>query len=323
MLLAFTASAQYTPDILGKNYVQRTFHMGEDEEGEIVSTLVKRLGNYTSTQALLYVHGYNDYFFQQAMGDSIAKWGYRFYAIDLRKYGRSLRDYQDAFYCESLEEYFADLDSALAVVRQEGAEKVFLMGHSTGGLITSYYLQERQATAGVDGLILNSPFLDWNFDWWMEKVVLPSIATLGKYWPRLAVAGEPGNPNYAFSLLKAYKGEWTFRTDWKMPYGHTKRAGWIRAIHLAQKKLQQGKPLTCPVLVLSSNRSLPETETWDEAFRSADIVLDVDDIAHYGSQLSAQATYQSVADGLHDLVLSGKAARKQTYSIIHDWIISK
>ena len=34
MLLAFTASAQYTPDILGKNYVQRTFHMGEDEEGE-------------------------------------------------------------------------------------------------------------------------------------------------------------------------------------------------------------------------------------------------------------------------------------------------
>ena len=39
------------------------------------------------------------------------------------------------------------------------------MGHSTGGLITSYYLYHRKGLPGVQGLILNSPFLDWNAGW--------------------------------------------------------------------------------------------------------------------------------------------------------------
>lgn len=319
-LFVSPTQAQYAPDILGTPYVQHTFPMGDDEEGEVVSTLVKRLGNEDSPRAVLYVHGYNDYFFQQALGDSIAHWGYRFYALDLRKYGRSLRPHQDAFSCHSLEDYFADLDSALAVMRVEGAEELLLMGHSTGGLITAYYLQTRQKEARVSGLILNSPFLDWNFSWWMEEVLLPVVSFLGKYWPNWIVSGEPGNPNYAFSLLQAYKGEWTFRTDWKMPYGHAKRAGWIRAIQEAQQSLQKGKQLPCPVLLLSSNRSLPEGIAWDEAYRTADIVLDVNDIRDYGQRLSPHTTYHSIPDGLHDLVLSKPAARKQTYAIMRDWL---
>ena len=87
--------------------------------------------------AILYVHGYNDYFFQRELGDSVNARGYNFYALDLRKYGRSLRPHQDAFFCKDLGEYFADIDTALATIRSEGNERIWLMGHSTGGLITS------------------------------------------------------------------------------------------------------------------------------------------------------------------------------------------
>ena len=80
------------------------------------------------------------------------------------------------------------------------------MAHSTGGLITPYYLNSKKGELPIDGLILNSPFLDWNFGWFMEKVVLPTVAFVGRLFPNLTVQGL-GDPNYAYSLLKQYKGE--------------------------------------------------------------------------------------------------------------------
>ena len=74
---------QYQPDILGDNYLQRTFRMADDYEGEVVCTLVKRATGPATRDAILYVHGYNDYFFQQALGDSANARGYNFYALDL------------------------------------------------------------------------------------------------------------------------------------------------------------------------------------------------------------------------------------------------
>ena len=319
ILLPRLMHAQYVPDILGNEYVQRTFHMGQDDEGEVISTLVKRSFERQAKTAVLYLHGYNDYFFQKELGDSIAAWGYRFYALDLRKYGRSLRPHQDAFYCESLREYFADIDTALTTIRKEGAEAILLMGHSTGGLIATYYLQARQASTGVRALILNSPFLDWNFGWFMEEVMLPTVACIGKWFPRLPVSGEDV-PNYAFSLLRDHQGEWTFLTNWKMPYGHTKRAGWIRAIQEAQQRVQNGKRLQCPVLVLSSDHSLREEAQWKNDYLRADIVLDVEDIRRYGEPLSPATTYHAIPDGMHDLVLSNRTARQKTYRVMHEWM---
>ena len=140
ILLALAARAQYVPDVLGDGYARRTFRMADDKEGKVVCTLVRKARADSVRQAVLYLHGYNDYFFQKELGDSLNAYGYNFYALDLRKYGRSMRPHQDPFFCESLSEYFADVDTALATIRAEGNERVFLMAHSTGGLIASYYL---------------------------------------------------------------------------------------------------------------------------------------------------------------------------------------
>ena len=191
LLLLFVSImyAQYIPDVLGDNYLRRTIQMPDDYEGKVVCTLVKKPQLPETKQAILYIHGYNDYFFQKQLGDSVNAHGYNFYAMDLRKYGRSILPNQNPFFCKSLKEYFADLDTALAIIKEEGNDKILLMAHSTGGLITPYYLDSKKGKLPVDGLILNSPFLDWNFGWMMEKIVIPVVSCIGKLFPNLTVQG--------------------------------------------------------------------------------------------------------------------------------------
>ena len=219
LLVAWVSKAQYTEDILGATYQQQTISMPDDYEGKTVSTLVRKAEPQTGRRAILYIHGYNDYFFQAQLGDSVVAHGYNFYALDLRKYGRSLLPNQDAFYCRSLDEYFADIDTAIALIQKEGSREIILMGHSTGGLISSYYLKHHPQ-APVVGLALNSPFLDWNFGWFMESVAIPTVSFLGKFFPDWIIQGTSGDASYAKSLLQTFKGEWTFDTSLKMPAGY-------------------------------------------------------------------------------------------------------
>lgn len=312
--------AQYQPDILGEGYSYRTIQMPDDREGPVVCTLVKKEGRPDAQGAILYLHGYNDYFFQWALGDSARAWGYNFYALDLRKYGRSLRPHQDPFSCDDLGEYFADIDTALAIIRSEGNTRIWLMGHSTGGLTASYYLLKHLPPYPVRGLILNSPFLDWNFGWGMENILLPSVSFLGRFFPDVTAQDGGAFSQYAASLLKRYKGEWLFNTDWKLVYSHPKKAGWVHAIHTAQLAIQNHPNLLCPILVLSSSQSVPEGLEWDERYRHADIVLDVDDIQTYGRQLGPDVTCVTIPDGLHDLLLSAPPAREQAYRTIRLWL---
>ena len=57
----------------------------------MVATLVRRAGGERSAHAVLYLHGWNDYFFQTHLADVLRRAGFDFYALDLRRYGRSLR----------------------------------------------------------------------------------------------------------------------------------------------------------------------------------------------------------------------------------------
>lgn len=319
LLTTLCVYAQYIPDILGDGYLRRTFQMPDDYEGKVVCTLVKKPQLDSVKQAVLYIHGYNDYFFQKQLGDSVNAHGYNFYAMDLRKYGRSILPNQDPFFCKSLKEYFADIDTALATIKAEGNERILLMAHSTGGLITPYYLSNRKGTSPVDGLILNSPFLDWNFDWFMEKIAIPVVAFIGKIFPNLTVQGE-GDPNYSYSLLKQYKGEWEYDTDWKMIYGHPKKAGWINAIQEAQQTVRKDLKLDCPILVMSSDKSFPETKEWNNEYMTSDIVLNVHDIQEYGLRLGEKVTRDTIPSGIHDLILSLKDARDDTYQTIFEWL---
>src|SRR5664280_2473023 len=75
-----------TPDILGTGYHAMTLDLADDDEGAVQSTLVRFRANAATSRAVLYVHGFADYFFQTELAEFHAARGEDFYAIDLHKY---------------------------------------------------------------------------------------------------------------------------------------------------------------------------------------------------------------------------------------------
>ncbi|MBO4806803.1 MAG: alpha/beta hydrolase [Paludibacteraceae bacterium] len=320
-LLGINTQAQYHDDILGNGYQCRTIEQPDDYDGKVVCTLIKKTAPTESKKAIVYVHGYNDYFFQRELGDSINAHGYNFYAVELRKYGRSLLPHQDLFFCKKIDEYFADIDTTIAIAKMEGNENILLMGHSTGGLCLSLYMGQKKGGIPIDGLILNSPFLDWNLSKFTENITTPCVSALGAIFKRVKVQGASDEPcGYAQSLHKQYHGEWEFNTDWKKPEGHPKRAGWVRAIHHGHKKAHKGLNIECPILVMSSDTTAEETFQWNEILKHADIILDVKEIQSYGAKLGKNVTQAIIQGGVHDLILSTKESRDEAYRTFFEWM---
>ena len=129
----------YQADILGPDYQQLVLEFPDDYEGKVIATLVRKRAAQTSTKAVLYIHGFIDYFFQTEMADQFNQHGFDFYALDLRKYGRSRLGHQQLYNVRDLREYDAEISKALEVIQAEGHEAVLLSGHSTGGLICTLY----------------------------------------------------------------------------------------------------------------------------------------------------------------------------------------
>ena len=131
------------PDIL-PGFSRETIELPPDYEGQVVATLVSRKRLAPTEKAVLYVHGYVDYFFNTELAERYNAHGLDFYAIDLRKYGRSLLPHQSPNFALSLEEYFEELDAAIDRIRnRDGHSFVLLNGHSTGGLTGSLYADAR------------------------------------------------------------------------------------------------------------------------------------------------------------------------------------
>ena len=147
--------SSWRPDILGDGLDMRYVTHHDDYSGTGRSTIIRKLcENDRGSRGILYVHGFNDYFFNSEMADEFVDHGYDFYAVDLRKYGRSIIDGQHMFEARNLKEYFPDIDSALVTMKQSGLKEIVMMGHSTGGLIASYYLAQKANPVNIDALIL-------------------------------------------------------------------------------------------------------------------------------------------------------------------------
>lgn len=219
-----------------------------------------------------------------------------------------------------MKEYFADIDSALSVMAREGYDKVVLMGHSTGGLTTSYYMTVHRADRSqVKALVLNSPFLDWNLSKFQEKFLVPFVSVLP--FKKMKIS-QGMSRAYAESLLSKYHGEWDYNTDWKLEVSPSVTIGWISAIHKAQRFLKKKADVEVPVLLMHSDKSV-YGDTWTAEHNACDGVLDVKDISKYGKRLGADVTEVGVADGLHDLILSRKDVRESVYRTIFEWLSTK
>lgn len=314
----FTTDISWHPDIL-EGFEARYVNQGEAFDGPCRSTIVRKLCPEGSEKAFLYIHGFNDYFFQSEMGERFVDSGYNFYAVDLRRYGRSREPWQYPFNIRNQEEYFNDIDSALVQIRKDGNTDITLGGHSTGGLTVALFGAVRGEDVGVNRIVTDSPFLEWNFSAFMRKIAIPVVGGLGKIFKNMKI--KQGHcDGYAYSLLKEYDGEWTYNTDWKMIYSPPVTASWINAISSAQSKLMKKREnIKVPILVMHSSRKIDGCNYTPE-FQTGDAVLDPFMLQERGEKLGTVREVCAIDSGLHDLILSRKFVRDQAYDTIFSFI---
>lgn len=309
-------SVNWQPDHLSDGFEMTFIDHPADYSGKVRSTVIRKLSTAPSHKAILYVHGFSDYFLQKEMAQMFVDHGYNFYAVDLRKYGRSLLEGQRLFQVRDLHEYFPDIDSAVEIISADGNESIALFGHSTGGLTTSLYMSEKPSPL-IKALMLNSPFLDWNMPTFMKKVIIPIASSFGRIFPNVKIHQEP-DAGYAKTLSAHHQGEWHYREDWKPDVLPDPDLGWIRAIYQGQKQLRR-QSVKVPVLLMHSSSSVKKGDSKEKYFQ-ADAILDVETISYYGNRLGNNVTEVTFQDGLHDLALSKKSVREQVYETMLVWL---
>ncbi len=314
------SAQQWHIDSIGDGYEMRYVDMGKDYSGDVRCTIIRRAlpGDLPSDRGVLYIHGYNDYFFQREMGEEFNEHGYEFYALDLRKYGRSILPNQKPFVVRNFKDYFADVDSALHTMLNDGVREIVMMGHSTGGLLAAYYVA-MHPDAPVSELILNSPFLDWNLG--RLECFINVVSAMGSVFPNIHIS-TGGADVYGESLEKGKHGEWEYDTT-KKSTDYGVNLGWVRAINKAQHDLRNHKgDIKIPVLLMYSAKS-SNPKQWNEEASRTDVVLDVADIRRYGKDLGDDVTMAKVNGGIHDLLLSSPEVRAGVYAYIFEWLARK
>ncbi len=307
-------------DVLGPPYERHTIDLGTDDEGPVVATLVRRRAETPTRRAVLYVHGFVDYFFQTHLADFFVERGWDFYALDLRKYGRSLLEHQTPNFCRSLTDYYPELDEATRIIREvDGHDQMLVAGHSTGGLITSLWSHSRQGQGLIDGLFLNSPFFDFNSPWLVRRPLMTAVCATGGRRAPYRVVPVKTLGLYGQSLHIGERGEWTYDLSWKPLLGFPVRTGWLDAIRRGQQRLRRGLSIDAPILVACSTRTF-RGRMWDEDARMTDSVLDVEHIVRWAPRLGPHVTIARFDGGMHDLTLSGKDVRAEVFRELGRWV---
>ncbi|SKZ48313.1 lysophospholipase [Mycobacteroides abscessus subsp. abscessus] len=320
----------WQPDGFLDHYEVRTFDLGPDPDGEdpITATLVRKPTAPAAAinGAVLYVHGFTDYFFHEPLADHFHDRGYAFYALDLRKCGRSLLDGQTPHFVRDLAAYDLELGLALDAIADDftADTPVLIAAHSTGGLITPLWLDRLRTAsperhARVSGLLLNSPWLDLQ-----GKPVLRSypvtmvVKGLAAVRPFETLTREL-SAAYGESLHVDSHGEWAYDLTKKPLGGFPVTFGFLNAVRSGQRHLHHGIDVGVPTLVLRSDAT-KFAKSYSPAVDAADVVLDVTQIARWSGSLGGHVTIAPIAGARHDVFLSVESARTQAYSEVDRWL---
>lgn len=286
--------------------------------GERGPTLVRPVRQRSEPRAVvLHVHGYNDYFFQEHLAHAFLDHGLAFYALDLRRAGRSLRPDDVPHLMRSIAEPGQDLSlAASAIAELHPGIPLVVHAHSTGGLSASVWAAD-SAPPAVVGLALDSPLFGRREHGIqrLSPVLLPILGTLR---PMMIVSRRPSV--YATHLHVDGGGRWDFDTELKRPEGVPARAVWALTVLRAQQRISRGRlHIPFPVLVARSQESGPESSD-NPRLDEQDIVVDVDAVARLAPRLGAHVEELVIPGGVHELSLSSTPARDIYLDGLVRWI---
>ena len=335
-------SASWKPDVLGEGYLQATLELAPDSEGPVVATLVKapapsaptfwnkmfgRSSQVAANTDVLYIHGWSDYFFQENLAEYWRSHGAQFYALDLRKYGRSIRPGQSEGFIQDLADYDEDIEAALEVMghgsKKSGANdkalegrKLVVMGHSTGGLIFSLWADRNPGRA--DAVVLNSPWLEYQLTAAARALVAPVLRAGTKLKPKAQMPSIDFG-FYSRTVDKHKDGEWEFNYDWRPEHGFAVRPAWLNAILAGHAKVAAGLDIEAPVFTWLSTKSLL-VPRWSDEMKKADVAIDVNIVATRVHQLGKLITLARIENAMHDVVLSARPVRNHAFDELTRWL---
>lgn len=283
--------------------------------------------------AFLAVHGWNDYFYQTELARYVDSIGGAFYAVDLRKYGRSLREGQTFGYIRDFDEYDDELHICRDLIYGELGPKIplVLYGHSTGGLACALWADRHPGAA--DGLVLNSPWLEYHGSTGMRQAGAPVVEILARtsptfvlptaeddFYQRALTAWRPDPdaeavPGHEESDDPFWTTGWNPKPEFRTGSGAPVRPGWLSAVLNGHARVAAGLDVECPILVLTSARSLTGN-TWSEDFRAVDSVLDVKQIWKRVPELGSHTTLVKLDDAVHDVTFSRREVRERAFEEI-------
>ena len=194
--------------------------------------------------AILIVHGLGEHSGRYgataaALGDA----GFAAHAVDYRGHGRSEGR---RVHVDDVGDYVADIRAALAEVRRRNpAVRVFLLGHSQGGLIALKLALDDPAA--VDGLVITSPFLAVHPSSRPSTFVRALARVMVRIAPRVPM---PTHIDVRLLSREPGVGEAYARDPL---VSHAASAGWLRAIGDAQRDVRaRAAQLRVPTLLMAS-----------------------------------------------------------------------
>ncbi|WP_295624170.1 alpha/beta hydrolase [uncultured Corynebacterium sp.] len=314
------SAPDWRPGLLGEEFPETVLELGPDPDGEtdVVATVIRFTPpgrdpeEFAARPAVLWIHGLSDYFFHEHVARSLDEAGYAFYAVDLRKCGRSRREGQRWHHITDLSLYDVDLDAATALIRSAGHPSLTPLAHSTGGLIAALWLndlrdRDPETHAFIAAAVLNSPWLDLQYSRGQNAVVRLATRVMSRRAPD-RLTPDKGLSGYGRSISSSADGEWDFDLTLKPITGHVKSWSWLAAVLRGHRRVRKGLEVGVPCLVLHSDRSAVN-QSWSPALDTADAVLNVEQIAARTRCLGRGARSKAIPGARHDVFLSKDHAR--------------
>ncbi|MFJ5957241.1 alpha/beta hydrolase [Paenarthrobacter sp. NPDC092416] len=341
----------WQPDIMGHGFECMDLPLEADDEGPVKATLIRHkppvaapphgildvIAAFTkrrrraipsdpagAPRVVLYLHGWADYFLQTELAEYLTASGFHFYALDLRKFGRSLLPGQTPGYTTDLAVYDEDIAAALLEIEKDIAGRtnnavsptIHIIAHSLGGLIASLWADRNPGRIGT--LVLNSPWLELQGSSLIRSIAMHLVEPFARTDPKRPFRF-PEMPAYWESVSNEAHGEWILDPDWRPRASFPIRAGWTKAVLSGHTAVERKLNIDAPVLVLLSGRTRIQGE-WTAELMRADAVIDVEETSRRALGLGRRTAVFRYPGALHDVFLSRRTVRQQAYRDVAVWL---
>ncbi|MET3718788.1 alpha-beta hydrolase superfamily lysophospholipase [Arthrobacter sp. UYEF21] len=196
--------------------------------------------------------------------------------MDLRKFGRRLREGQTPRYATDLQIYDEDLAAAMAAIRADLSHltidragpvpTVHLLGHSFGGFVAALWADRHPGALGT--LILNAPWLELQGSRLIRNLAMHLVEPVARADPRRPFR-IPEMHGYWQGVSSEAHGEWQLHPFWRPAAPFPIRAGWAKAVLAGHTAASRGLHITAPVLVMPSDRTSIQAEWTEELIHAA------------------------------------------------------